>query len=93
MVLTAPSLYMDVPLGIDLRPNGALRMYLSENGPRKFPFIVGPRDYQSTYNVTLPSGAVIERLPDAVDIKNAAGHVWSRYEATPTGFLATGGWS
>lgn len=86
--VSSPASYMPVPLGIDLRPNGDLRLYLSEKGHRSFPFIVGARDYESTYNIQLPAGSVIDRLPPAVDIKNAAGRVRARYEATPTGFSA-----
>ncbi|WP_348928721.1 DUF3857 and transglutaminase domain-containing protein [Aquabacter sp. CN5-332] len=88
VAISSPSTYMTVPLGIDLRPNGALRMYLTEAGTRKFPFIVGPRDYQSTYHLALPNGAVIERLPPALDIRNSAGHVSAYYEATANGFTA-----
>ena len=89
VIVSTPSLYMSVPEGIDVRPNGDLRQYLVESGTRAFPFIVGARDYDLTYQVTLPAGSVIERLPPAVDMRNSAGRVKTHYEPTPAGFKAT----
>ena len=88
VVVSAPSTYMIVPLGIDLTPNGNLRGYLTQDGTRSFPFMVTPRDNESRYHVTLPEGSVVERLPPAVDIRNAAGHFTARYELTADGFTA-----
>lgn len=89
VIVSTPSVFMGVPQGLDVRPNGDLRQYLVESGKRAFPFIVGPRDYSLTSQVTLPPGSVIQRLPPSVDVRNSAGHVRSHYEATPGGFTAT----
>lgn len=89
VVVSSPSTYMTLPIGVDLAPNGNLRGYISANGTRRFPFLIEAHDYTVSYHVSLPPGAVVERLPPAVDITNAAGRFTARYEPTADGFTAT----
>ncbi len=89
VVVSAPSTYMTLPIGVDLAPNANLRGYIAADGMRRFPFLVEAHDYTVTYHVSLPPGAMVERLPPAVDIVNAAGRFTARYEPTGDGFTAT----
>lgn len=88
VVAATPSTYMTVPLGIDPTPNGDMRAYLAPGGSRRFPVMVGSRDYRWTYRVQLPAGAAIERLPQAVDLANPAGQVTVRFAPSADGFSA-----
>ncbi|MEN5083244.1 DUF3857 and transglutaminase domain-containing protein [Bosea sp. TWI1241] len=86
VVAARPATYMTVPLGIDLTPNGDLRAYIAPSGRRRFPVMVGARDYDWRSSVSLPPGSVVERLPPPVEIGNAAGRFSVSYETTAEGF-------
>ncbi len=89
VVVSSPLTYMTLPQGVGLAPASDMRVYLSASGTRRFPFLVEAHDYTVVYHVTLPPGAVLERLPPTVDVSNTAGRFTAQYEPTADGFTAT----
>jgi transglutaminase-like putative cysteine protease len=89
VVRAAPSTYMTVPLGIDMTPSGDMRAYLAREGRRRFPLMIGARDYTWIYRIRLPAGAVVEHLPADVDVATPAGQVTARHVAEADGITVT----
>lgn len=79
VVLSAPSIYMSVPFGIDPVPFGAMRTFISPDGVRRFPLMIGAKSYSWTHVITLPEGAVSQWVPQNVDLSNAAGQLAVTY--------------
>lgn len=80
VVRSSPLVYMTVPLGLDAAPANNLRAYLTTGTPRRYPVIVGAREYSWRSVIALPSGAVVEHLPAAVDLSSPAGRFTASYE-------------
>lgn len=80
VVQSSPLVYMTVPLGLDVAPANNLRAYLTTGSPRRYPVIVGAREYSWRSAIVLPSGAVVEHLPAAVDLNSPAGRFTAGYE-------------
>lgn len=80
VVQSSPLVYMTVPLGLDVAPANNLRAYLTPGSSRRYPVIVGAREYSWHSTIALPPGAVVEHLPAAVDLLNPAGHFSASYE-------------
>ncbi|WP_179283281.1 DUF3857 domain-containing transglutaminase family protein [Bordetella genomosp. 9] len=89
VVRAAPATYMTVPLGIDLTPHGNMRAYLARDGRRRFPLMVGARDYTWIYRIRLPAGAVVEHLPDDIDVATPAGRMTARHVREGDGITVT----
>ncbi|WP_029351015.1 DUF3857 domain-containing protein [Bosea sp. 117] len=81
VVVSTPSTYMAVPFGINPQPTGSMRGYISPDGERRFPLMMGAADFGWTYRITPPNGATITRLPPPVNIANAAGRFTANYQA------------
>jgi transglutaminase-like putative cysteine protease len=69
-----------VPDGPDLEPAWRLRRYLSADGIRRTPMLVGAADLSWTTNIALPPGIAAARLPSDVALHTAAGDYTARYE-------------
>ncbi|CAM3532905.1 Transglutaminase-like domain-containing protein [Bordetella sputigena] len=89
VVRASPSVYMTVPLGVDMTPSGQMRGYLARDGQRHFPLMIGARDYTWVYRIRLPAGAVVEHLPADVDVATPAGQVTARHVAGADGITVT----
>ena len=68
-----------VPTGPDMEPAYRLRRFLSADGTRRTPLVVGATDLSWTTTITLPPGIAATRLPSDVDIRTAAGHYTAHY--------------
>lgn len=82
VVLASPSIYMTVPFGIDPVPFGSMRTFISPDGVRHFPLMIGAKNYSWTHVITLPDGAVGEWVPSNVDLSNTAGELAVTYMAS-----------
>jgi hypothetical protein len=69
-----------VPGGPDLEPAWRLRRYLSADGNRRTPMLVGATDLSWATTITLPPGIAAARLPSDVALRTAAGHYTARYQ-------------
>ncbi|MCU0566813.1 MAG: DUF3857 domain-containing protein [Oculatellaceae cyanobacterium Prado106] len=70
--------YLTTPTGIDLYHLSRLRGYITP-GDRQYSIVVGAKDLSWTYNINLPAGYRVQRLPEAIEFANAAGRYTSRY--------------
>ena len=68
-----------VPDGPDLEPASRLRRYLSPDGVRRTPMLVGASELSWTTTIALPPGVVATRLPEDVDCATRAGRYTARY--------------
>jgi transglutaminase-like putative cysteine protease len=68
-----------VPGGPDLEPAHRLRRYLSADGTRRTPMLVGAIELSWTTTISLPPGIVATRLPAEVDLRTGAGRYTARY--------------
>jgi transglutaminase-like putative cysteine protease len=73
-----------VPAGPDLEPALRLRRYLSADGTRRTPMLVGARELSWTTTISLPVGIVASRLPADVDVHTQAGRYTARYQHAGT---------
>ena len=80
VVQSSPLVYMTVPLGLDVAPANNLRAYLTTGTPRRYPVIVGAREYSWRSVIALPLKAAVEHLPAAVDLNSPAGRFTASYE-------------
>lgn len=80
VVQSSPLVYMTVPLGLDVAPANNLRAYLTTGSPRRYPVIVGAREYSWHWAIALPSGAMVEHLPASVDLVSPAGRFTTSYD-------------
>ena len=72
---------MTVPDGPDLQPAWRLRRFLSPDGIRHTPMLVGATDLSWTTAIGLPPGIAVARLPSNVALSTPAGHYTARYES------------
>lgn len=76
---------MPVPSGLDLSRPGLLRQYLSREGRRRHPMMIGAKDLGWTTTVTLPSGEKPGVMPKDVQVVNGAGNYEAHYTAVSGG--------
>ena len=69
-----------VPSGPDLEPVTRLRRFLSADGPRHTPMLVGATDLSWATTITLAPGISATRLPSDIDVRTGAGHYTARYQ-------------
>jgi len=80
VTLREPETAIAVPDGPDMEPVWRLRRYLSADGVRRTPMLVGATDLSWTTSIALPPGITAARLPADVVLSTAAGHYTARYE-------------
>ena len=68
-----------VPGGPDLKPAYRLRRYLSADGARRTPMLVGASELSWTTTISLPAGIAATRLPSDVDVATGAGRYTASY--------------
>lgn len=85
VVPAGSTVYMTIPLGIDMTPSGDLRAYLAATGSRHYPVMIGARDHRWTYRISLPAGARVVHLPPDTTVRTAAGEATARYAADGQG--------
>ena len=68
-----------VPSGPDMEPSYRLRRFLSADGTRRTPMLVGAVDLVWSTSIALPPGLAATRLPADVDIRTEAGRYTARY--------------
>ena len=73
------------PAGLDLVRPSLMRSYLSREGTRLYPVMVGAKDLQWTSQIKLPEGAHAALLPKDVSLTNEAGSYVAHYKAQPDG--------
>jgi transglutaminase-like putative cysteine protease len=73
------------PGGLDLSRPAQLRQYLSREGQRRNPVMVGAKDLGWTTRVELPEGARATALPKDVAVVNQAGSYTAHYTLMPDG--------
>jgi transglutaminase-like putative cysteine protease len=71
--------YAAVPAGIDLEQPASLRGLLSPQAAPTHDFTAGALDFVWHVTLRLPAGIAVTRLPDPVDLTNAAGQYAARY--------------
>ncbi len=73
------------PGGLDLSRPAQLRQYLSREGQRHNPVMVGAKDLAWTTRIELPDGAKAIGVPKDVQTVNAAGSYTAHYTLQPDG--------
>ena len=68
-----------VPTGPDMEPAHRLRRFLSADGTRHMPLVIGATDLGWTTTIALAPGISATRLPSNVDIRTAAGRYTAHY--------------
>jgi transglutaminase-like putative cysteine protease len=68
-----------LPTGPDVEPVYRLRRFLSADGTRRTPMLVGATALSWTATITLPPGVSARLLPSDVDWRTAAGHYTAHY--------------
>jgi transglutaminase-like putative cysteine protease len=71
--------FLTVPVGLNVRHPGSLRGYISYSD-RLYPIIVGAQTMEWDYQIQLPKGYQISRMPAAIDFRNEAGSYRSQYQ-------------
>ncbi|WP_263078801.1 DUF3858 domain-containing protein [Endozoicomonas sp. Mp262] len=74
-------IFITAPSGLGVKDAQALRSFLVEK-KRQFPFQVGPRDFQWTNTLKLPSHYKVAFMPDNQTLSNKAGDFISTYSAS-----------
>jgi transglutaminase-like putative cysteine protease len=74
-----------VAAGLDLSRPSLLRQYLSREGERHNPMMIGAKDLSWNTTIALPEGARATVLPDDVALTNAAGSYTAHYIASAEG--------
>jgi transglutaminase-like putative cysteine protease len=74
-----------VPAGLDLSRPSLLRQYLSREGERRNPMMIGAKELSWTSSITLPDSTQAAVLPKDVTLANAAGSYTAHYVPTATG--------
>jgi transglutaminase-like putative cysteine protease len=69
-----------VPNGPDLEPAYRTRRFLTPDGTRHTPMLVGATDLRWTTTIVLPAGITAARLPSPVALASSAGRYSARYE-------------
>lgn len=80
---------LPVPTGIDLARPSNLRQYLSRDGKRTTPLVIGAKDQEWQTAITLPSGIAAASLPPNVALHNDAGSYSATYTPQPGGVRVT----
>ena len=70
-----------LPTGPDVEPVYRLRRFLSADGTRRTPMLVGATALGWTTTIALPPGLAATRLPSDVDLRTAAGRYTAHYGA------------
>jgi transglutaminase-like putative cysteine protease len=73
------------PGGMDLVRPSLMRSYLSREGTRLYPVIVGAKDLEWSDRIKLPEGAHAALLPKDVSLTNQAGSYVAHYTLQPDG--------
>ena len=68
-----------VPTGPDMEPVTRLRRFLSPDGTRHTPMLVGATDLSWNTTITLAPGIAATRLPSDLDVKTASGRYTAEY--------------
>jgi hypothetical protein len=68
-----------VPTGPDVEPVYRLRRFLSADGARRTPMLVGATSLTWTTVIALPPGLAASRLPPDVDVRTGAGRYSASY--------------
>ena len=68
-----------VPNGPDMEPAYRLRRFLSADGTRRTPMLVGAMDLRWSTTIDLPPGLAATRLPADIDLQTPAGCYTARY--------------
>jgi hypothetical protein len=71
--------YAALPAGIDLEQPASLRGLLSPQRAPRHDFTAGALDFTWHITLRLPAGLAVTRLPQAVDLANAAGRYTASY--------------
>lgn len=77
------------PAGLDLVRPSLMRSYLSREGSRLYPVMVGAKDLQWTERIKLALGTHAALLPTDVTLANPAGSYTAHYTPEPDGLLVT----
>ncbi len=73
------------PAGMDLVRPSLMRSYLSREGTRLYPVMVGAKDLRWTATINLPEAARAVGVPKDVSVVNDAGSYTAHYTPQPTG--------
>ena len=74
------SMFMTVPVGLDVNPPSRLRQYLSADGVRQHAMLAAAGRSEWRTTVSLPAGMNVVRLPEDVALTNGAGSYVAHYE-------------
>jgi transglutaminase-like putative cysteine protease len=74
-----------LPTGPDVEPVYRLRRFLSADGTRRTPMLVGATALNWSTTIALPPGLSTRRLPSDVDIRTGAGHYTAHYRREGSG--------
>lgn len=77
-----------VPAGLDITRPSLQRVYLTREGMRRHPVMVGAKDVVWTSRIVLPAGERAVQLPKNVSVVNQAGSYTARYTVQSDGVLA-----
>lgn len=78
-----------IPTGVDFIPYPTFRQYLSANGTRRYPLIIGAEQSTWTYEARLPEGFAAASMPPVANLSNEAGSYTASYEPVPGGLRVT----
>ena len=73
------SIFMTVPVGLDVNPPSRLRQFLSPEGQRQHAMIIAASQSEWRTTVSFPAGVSVLRLPDDVSLSNGAGSYVAHY--------------
>ncbi len=80
---------LPIPLGLDVARPALLRPYLSRDGERHHPMMIGAKDLNWQVSLALPDKEHIAALPADVAVENQAGFYRASYARTASGVTAT----
>lgn len=76
---------IQTPVGPDLMRPALLRLYLSRDGKRRHPVMVGAKDLNWNTTIELPEGVKASAIPADVTVVNRAGSYIAHYTNAPDG--------